>query len=78
MLHLTIVGNILVSVGAHPDLYSSPHVPVYPSEMVNRKPDLLLELLKMSPEFIEIAKGVSILFTNRISFLSSALKGGET
>jgi hypothetical protein len=59
MLHLTIAGNILVCLGATPLLYSSPNVPVYPSEMVDRDPALELNLFKMSDKFIELAKGVS-------------------
>jgi hypothetical protein len=58
MLHLTIVGNTLISLGRQPQLYSSPHIPVYPGKMVDREPVLELKLLPMGEEFVKIAIGV--------------------
>ena len=61
MLHMTLVGNTLISVGGTPKLYHSEYFPVYKMQMVNRKPDLEFHLLPFGQEMINIAKQVSRL-----------------
>jgi len=56
---MTLAGNTLISVGGTPKLYHSEYFPVYPMQMVDRKPDLELHLLPLVQEMIDIAKQVS-------------------
>ncbi|KAG8960151.1 hypothetical protein FRC03_007016, partial [Tulasnella sp. 419] len=62
MLHLALAGNVYLALSDGPAdtprLYHSPDFPCYPSQMINRKPDLELQLRKLDHEFIELGKKV--------------------
>lgn len=53
MLHLILAGNTLLAIGGAPKLYDYDVIPLYPSFMLFRTPNLLLSLRELTKDNLQ-------------------------